>query len=327
MKSIALLGAGFSRNWGGWLADEAFGHLIGSPEAQADAAVRTALLRRKDSGGFEAALSDIQAAYLHKKGTSEKTSLDRLQTAIDSMFSDMDKGFAAQHLEFQNDIAYMVRTFLIQFDAIYSLNQDCLPELCYLDDNIQLGSAGKWHGWQLPGMRPIPDLSRHPLDRTPLLWTPDPSRQTVAEKYQAFIKLHGSHNWVTNDGERLLVLGANKSAAIQGQEILRWYFDLFRLALAEPVKLMIIGYGFRDSHVNQLLLDSAHSGHLQLGLIDTLGPRALDQNNNTRGGAIYVRSDIDETLSPTLICSSSRALSETFGKDKIEHAKIMRFFN
>jgi hypothetical protein len=43
MKHIALLGAGFSRNWGGWLADEAFGHLIGSPEAQADAAIRTAL--------------------------------------------------------------------------------------------------------------------------------------------------------------------------------------------------------------------------------------------------------------------------------------------
>ena len=89
---------------------------------------------------------------------------------------------------------------------------------------------------------------------------------------------------------------------------------------------MIIGYGFRDPHINQLLLDSAHSGRLRLGLIDMMGPRALDQNNNTRGGAIYVRSEIDETLSPTLICSSSRALSETFGKDKIEHAKIMQFF-
>ena len=182
MKHIALLGAGFSRNWGGWLADEAFGHLIGSPEAQADAAIRTALLRRKDIGGFEAALSDIQAAYLHNKGASEKTSLDRFQTAINSMFSDMDSGFAAQHLEFQNDIAYMVRTFLIQFDAIYSLNQDCLPELCYLDDNIQFGSAGKWNGWQLPGMRPIPDPTRHPLDRAPLLWTPDRAHLAIAGK-------------------------------------------------------------------------------------------------------------------------------------------------
>jgi len=29
---LLLLGAGFSRNWGGWLASEAFEYLLGSPE-------------------------------------------------------------------------------------------------------------------------------------------------------------------------------------------------------------------------------------------------------------------------------------------------------
>jgi len=32
MTFILLTGAGFSRNWGGWLADEAFEYLIGCPE-------------------------------------------------------------------------------------------------------------------------------------------------------------------------------------------------------------------------------------------------------------------------------------------------------
>jgi hypothetical protein len=327
MKHVLLIGAGFSRNWGGWLAEEAFGHLIGSAEAQTDPAVRAALLRRKDNGGFEAALSDLQAAYLHRKEASEKLSLDRIQAAIESMFSDMDSGFAAQEFEFQNDMNFMVRTFLMRFDVIYSLNQDCLPELHYLNDNIQLGGRGNWNGWQLPGMRPIHDPTRQPLDKTPLQWTPEPARFVLTEEHQPFVKLHGSHNWVTNDGERLLVLGANKSVAIQGQEVLRWYFELFRQSLAEPVKLMVIGYGFRDLHVNEILLNSARAGHLKLGLIDPLGARALDQNNNTRGGAIYVRSDLDETLSPALIFTSNRALSETFGKDRVEHAKIMRLFD
>lgn len=32
MNFLLLLGAGFSRNWGGWLADEAFEYLIGHNE-------------------------------------------------------------------------------------------------------------------------------------------------------------------------------------------------------------------------------------------------------------------------------------------------------
>jgi hypothetical protein len=32
MPHYLLTGAGFSRNWGGWLANEAFEHLLGAPE-------------------------------------------------------------------------------------------------------------------------------------------------------------------------------------------------------------------------------------------------------------------------------------------------------
>jgi hypothetical protein len=32
MNPVVLLGAGFSRNWGGWLASEAFEYLLGSPQ-------------------------------------------------------------------------------------------------------------------------------------------------------------------------------------------------------------------------------------------------------------------------------------------------------
>jgi hypothetical protein len=32
MPYYLLTGAGFSRNWGGWLANEAFEYLLGAPE-------------------------------------------------------------------------------------------------------------------------------------------------------------------------------------------------------------------------------------------------------------------------------------------------------
>jgi hypothetical protein len=176
-------------------------------------------------------------------------------------------------------------------------------------------------------MRLVPDPQRHPLDKTPLsLWTPEPSTFLIADKYQPFIRLHGSHNWITNDGEQMLVLGADKAKTIASNVVLRWYSELFDRDLSEPVKLMIIGYGFRDPHINETLLKSARANHLKLFVIDTLGARALDQNNLTRGGAVYVRSELDEILSPTLIGTSNRPLSDTFYNDRIEHAKLMRFF-
>ena len=52
---ILLTGAGFTRNWGGWLADEAFEYLLGHPRI--DDGLRKLLWKHKD-GGFEAAVEE-----------------------------------------------------------------------------------------------------------------------------------------------------------------------------------------------------------------------------------------------------------------------------
>jgi predicted outer membrane repeat protein len=95
-----------------------------------------------------------------------------------------------------------------------------------------------------------------------------------------------------------LMLGADKAKTIVGTAVLHWYLELFERELAQLVKLMIIGYGFRDPHINEILLRGARAGYMKPFLVDTLGAKALDQNNSTRGGAIYVRSELDEVLSP-----------------------------
>ena len=58
MPHILLTGAGFSKNWGGWLAKDAFEYLLGCP---IDASIRSLLLRYRQNGGFEKALDDLQA--------------------------------------------------------------------------------------------------------------------------------------------------------------------------------------------------------------------------------------------------------------------------
>jgi hypothetical protein len=63
MSHILLLGAGFSHNWGGWLAAEVFEYLLGCPEIAGDDGLRSVLWRQQETGGFEAALEQIQAEH------------------------------------------------------------------------------------------------------------------------------------------------------------------------------------------------------------------------------------------------------------------------
>ena len=70
MSHILLLGAGFSRNWGGWLASEVFEYLLGCPESLGNVHLRRALWKSKSEGGFEQALSLVQAD--HSLGQTER---------------------------------------------------------------------------------------------------------------------------------------------------------------------------------------------------------------------------------------------------------------
>ncbi len=61
VRHVLLLGAGFSRNWGGWLASEAFEYLLGRSEL--DEALRQLLWKHRRAEGFEGALGELQEQY------------------------------------------------------------------------------------------------------------------------------------------------------------------------------------------------------------------------------------------------------------------------
>jgi hypothetical protein len=147
MTRILLTGAGFSRNWGGWLASEAFEYLLGCTEI--DQETRNLLWRSKESGGgFEDTLADLANA----KDAQGKKRYDDLTAALVGMFTAMGQGFIERKsLEFQNDIRYMVKTFLLRFDAIFTLNQDTLLELYYLG----MFPGARWVDCRIPGVKPL----------------------------------------------------------------------------------------------------------------------------------------------------------------------------
>lgn len=326
MSHILLLGAGFSRNWGGLLANEVFEHLICQEEVAADEYLRNLLWSHRTTGGFENALAEVQAAFRTDPG-KYAPSFHHLQAAVSTVFNQMNQGFFdATEFEFQQNIDRMLRTFLVRFDAIFTLNQDVLLEHHYFR-HIELATPRRWNGPQLPGLRRIPSIEVT-IDSSwgKDTWVPNESFE-IEKGLQPCFKLHGSSNWKDSEGGSLLVTGGDKSREIQSHSVLTWYFDQFKKRLsAGGSRLFIIGYGFRDSHVNDVIIDAVNRYSLQFFVIDPLGSDVVRRANPSDGGAIYSRNDLDDAFRQGLIGASRRSLIETFGKDQISHANVMAFF-
>lgn len=331
MADFLLLGAGFSRNWGGWLACEAFEHLLGCPEVVGDPNLRKLLWQHQHQGGFEAALADLQLAFSRDRQAGGPP-LMALQSAVTRMFDDMNKAFVDMPVfEFQHqlDIERMVGTFLTRFDAIFTLNQDLLLERHYTNDNISLTGKRNWAGAELPGMRRTPSQDvMHGNCWARSTWSPPTDGEFKANpSCQPIYKLHGSSNWVRTDGQPMLIMGGAKVREIGQTPILSWYANVFEGRLAEPgARLMAIGYGFRDDHINAAIGKAVERG-TKLFIIAPEGAELARQLNPTRlPGLIPGTTPLEGMFEQSLVGASRRSLREIFGSDTAEFNKVMRFF-
>ena len=254
MSHILLTGAGFSRNWGGWLASEAFEYLLGC--SGITPVIATELWKAKRSGGgFEGALESLRGLAATHKDLRHETELKSFESMLLDMFNTMNSSYSTAAFEPGRDPGRLgpqptfVRDFLCRFDKIFTLNQDTLIERHYQTSDLLEGSQGRWFGLQTPGL--IEQTNNGQPFASPGLYSPSLPPFKVADRYQSYFKLHGSSNWRTQNGSSLLIMGGNKSANIAASELLSWYEKELRKALCDPgARLMVIGYGFADTHIN-----------------------------------------------------------------------------
>lgn len=327
---MLLLGAGFSRNWGGWLATEAFEYLLGCPEVLRAPSVAQLLWRYQPQGGFEAALAELQSVY-SRDPRSNEADLMGLQAAVMRMFDDMNGAFMdSMDWEFQNHVERRVGTFLTRFDAIFTLNQDILLEHHYVNDNIALTGKRKSAGAQLPGMDRVPALEPlHSKSWARSKWTPlHEGAFKVEASLQPIFKLHGSSNWFHVNGSPMLIMGGAKAREIGQTPILNWYANVFEESVsAQSSRLMVIGYGFRDDHINEVIGKAVERG-LKLFVIAPEGADLARGLNPTRNrGMIVAATPLEGVLERSLIGASRRPLRDIFGGDTAEYNKVMRFFD
>lgn len=80
-----------------------------------------------------------------------------------------------------------------------------------------------------------------------------------------YVKLHGSLNWRSSDGRDVMVIGRNKLKRIRNEPLLDYYFETFENVLSGQGRcLLVIGYGFRDRHINKVIARSIRDHGLRL---------------------------------------------------------------
>jgi hypothetical protein len=318
MQHFLLLGAGFSRNWGGWLASEVFEYLLGCPEIISNLHLRRALWKTKDAGGFEQTLALVQAD--RSLGDAERhQATHAFDSALMRMFDDMNAALLeVDELEFPTPQRNTVSSLLTRFDAIFTLNQDLLLEHLYM--------GGGFRATQLPGLQGLPSVDGRIADSwVKGLWT-DSGQTLIDKNLQPIYKLHGSTNWRATAGGNLLVLGAAKTQLIQSSRLLRSYADIFEQSLSRTdARLMVIGYGFGDTHINECLARAAQHG-MRMFVIDPKGSDLARSLNRTRANRQIIAGTPEEALfEECLIGASRRTLREIFGTDVVEQNKLERF--
>jgi hypothetical protein len=291
-KSVLLTGAGFTHNFGAPLASELWAKIVNHEAVQAAPRVRQVVLSDLD---FESGYHEIMSSDY---SSEEKAAMAR---AVDDAYGYVDQ--IVRSWGFRPDAPYPVNVCKVQElislfagtntepGFFFTLNQDLFVERHYYQPFHERP--------QLPGIQPHRDWFtphfREPVERQDYVTLPgsDAVRDEVALFEQAtfyYLKLHGSCNWRAADGSHRMVIGRGKAAQINDEPLLAEYFEVFTRVLFEGNRrLLVIGYGFGDPHVNSIIGSAVENHELRLFVMTPESPVSLHDrlSQNESGEQIW----------------------------------------
>jgi hypothetical protein len=242
---ILFTGAGFSRNWGGFLAKDVSGLLVSHRNFSCAPEIRELLLRSKN----------YEEAYAKVMRRSPE-SLNLFDAALVDVFTKQDRLTSRpsrtvnghqlrQFLGLLNDMAGGGAAF------VFTVNQDLLLERLLLHQHPQALWPGinRRFNWLEPQGRDWTEGDLYDIEDRE---APYPQGQLN------YVKLHGSFDWRLR-GRPLLIAGEQKEDAVRHSKLLSSYYETFERALTTPpVDILVIGYSFSDRHINRVFGKALH---------------------------------------------------------------------
>lgn len=286
-QTILLTGAGFTHSFGGYLASQMWSEILNQPEIKRRQDLRVKVL---DQTNYETLYDDVLYSGNYKPDRHEL-----LTTAIRNVYEQMHHEILRQEPDHENKAFGVMKYFVNQFAGsgdelgfFFTLNQDLFVENFYrgLGEPIKLPgiTTSKWYNKRFgPKVEKQNQIQLGDKDSVKKeegeFWKALPSRFV-------YIKLHGSYGWIGHDGSDAMVIGHTKTRIIEKEPLLKFYLSLFKRVLNEGDRnLVVIGYGFRDDHINKILADAVDSKGLRLHVVLPTEAR-------------HFRTDVLDTLPP-----------------------------
>lgn len=271
---ILLTGAGFTHNFGGYLATQMWERIFNSPGVYSSARLQALMKGKKHGFDFE----KLYATLRKENGEDFKTYLG----AVQKVYADLDELVVRSLNQGSHGVSLVgLRRWLgRRFNGlgerpktkgfIFSLNQDLFFER-HAHDSLAFG---------IPGVPPEAQAgvvqSNAQIRKVRLSDAIDES--AIRQGLQDFnlIKVHGSCNWESSKGDGIMVLGEGKTESILQEPLLNFYLKLFEEVLAtKSAQLWVIGYGFGDAHINACIARAIRESGLRLCIIDFCRPNAF----------------------------------------------------
>lgn len=274
-KRVLLTGAGYSKNFGGFLAKSFRNHLLSEWRLVNDPTGMAWSMIREDKATFETVLAELRKrADAPGARPEESMSYRVMEDSVGAVFDYMRRSIEQS----KDRLTFSVRRlnqFLSKFGQpsaevgyIFTLNQDTV-----LEDRFN-----QFFGWlppTLPGIQPSRECFTAgstyeeylpPVfvdEASPFGPIPKPGHLNI-------IKLHGSQDWISTEHQRLLIVGGEKRQAIERSALLSAYYRTFQEVLYQPeVRLFVIGYSFGDEHINEIIRNAQADYGLVLWIMDS----------------------------------------------------------
>jgi len=273
---ILLTGAGFSANFGAPLAYQISDRIYNDRQVR-----KSEKLKNELKNNF-----DFEAIYQNVMQSEEFNDKEKqiLSNAIQDTYERLDEDII-RHKDLSQTYADFFKEFLFKFSIplggsgfAFTLNQDLLIErrFCFYPDPVVSTLELPIAGTGMSSRPSLPSLKGSFYKRViPKNKEFEEAKQNYENRQRkdriplSYVKLHGSQEWFTGDGRPGMVIGHGKSDQIKIDPLLSYYWNLFENKLNQPdTKLLIIGYGFKDKHVNDALASAKSNMDLEITVIN-----------------------------------------------------------
>lgn len=286
-EHILLTGAGFTKNFGGLLAIEMWAEIFNHEKIQAQPKIKELMSNDFD---YESIYDSIM------KDSNKDNEKEAIDDAVKSAYEYIDSILRQLIISHPNPIELYIVNDLIslfrenatrKYSFIFTLNQDLFFERLYTNHhNGKLSIPGiknnsKWFTTYFNKPLSSEDYYRLPNDEEL-----NHNINALSDENFFLIKLHGSYNWESFDGTRKMVIGRGKTEQIQKEPLLKYYFEIFENVLSrDQCRLLIIGYGFSDEHINRIISKAVRDNGLKIYIISPVSPEEFKKK-------LYEKSDI-----------------------------------